>query len=375
MKYLTELFVAILLLSSCIRQDEEQINDQYALKNGFCQVHATNQTDPVESSDDAADDPAIWVNPTDFSKSTIIATDKQRGLLVYDLSGKELFQYDVGRVNNVDVRSGFIFGEDTIAIVAATNRTFNSISYFKVEPETGELSILSLDRYLSKSEEIYGFALAYPIHSNQLYAISVTKGGHLEQWAISESDGELIAERVRSIMFNSKCEGIVADDELGNLFVGEEGFGVWKLDINPDTGDKKELIVDLTNENLEPDIEGLAIYYAPDKKGYLIASSQGNNSYAVFQRAGDHDYLGSFMIVKGEIDGTSDTDGIEVLNMNLGPEFPNGVFIAQDGYNYKKDEIINQCFKLVDWKEIAMAFEPALIVDPEYVPAEFFTRK
>ena len=44
------------------------------------EVTRTVETDPVPSSGDAADDPAIWVHPTDPSLSTVIGTDKNSGL-------------------------------------------------------------------------------------------------------------------------------------------------------------------------------------------------------------------------------------------------------------------------------------------------------
>jgi 3-phytase len=66
----------------------------------------------------------------------------------------------------------------------------------------------------------------------------------------------------------------------------------------------------------------------------LIASSEGDNSYAVYTRTGDNAYLGAFRIVDGKgIDGSSDTDGIDVTTANLGSAFPRGLFVAQDGSN------------------------------------------
>src|SRR4249920_1247621 len=64
-------------------------------------VFAVVETQPVVSTGDAADDPAIWVNPVDPSLSTIIGTNKQAGLAVYDLSGKELQFVNAGQINNV----------------------------------------------------------------------------------------------------------------------------------------------------------------------------------------------------------------------------------------------------------------------------------
>nr|NQU88865.1 phytase [Bacteroidota bacterium] len=63
-------------INSCTHTTEKQINKSIAAEKGFFEVNAVGQTQPVESSDDAADDPAIWVNSADVSKSTIIGTDK-----------------------------------------------------------------------------------------------------------------------------------------------------------------------------------------------------------------------------------------------------------------------------------------------------------
>jgi len=39
---------------------------------------------------DPSDDPAVWLHPFDPSESRVIGTDKQRGLVVYDLAGSEV---------------------------------------------------------------------------------------------------------------------------------------------------------------------------------------------------------------------------------------------------------------------------------------------
>jgi 3-phytase len=49
-----------------------------------------------------------------------------------------------------------------------------------------------------------------------------------------------------------------------------------------------------------------------------------------------------------KIDRVTETDGIDVTTANLGPLFPKGVFIAQDG----ADDSGKQNFKLVPWQLI-----------------------
>jgi myo-inositol-hexaphosphate 3-phosphohydrolase len=98
------------------------------------QVSATVETAPVHSSADAADDPAIWIHPTDPSQSTVIGTDKSsdgHGLVVYDLSGRELFYYPHGRMNNVDVRYNFPLGNTRVSLVGVSNRS-RSLDFYKV---------------------------------------------------------------------------------------------------------------------------------------------------------------------------------------------------------------------------------------------------
>ena len=101
-------------------------------------ISATVETAPMHNGADAADDPAIWIHPTDPSKSTIIGTDKStdgRGLVVYDLSGRELFSYPDGRMNNVDVRYNFPLGSSRVGLVGVSNRV-RSLDFYKVNGRT-----------------------------------------------------------------------------------------------------------------------------------------------------------------------------------------------------------------------------------------------
>ena len=118
-------------------------------------------------------------------------------------------------------------------------------------------------------------------------------------------------------------------------------------------------LVDLTAPagRLVADVEGLTLFLGEGGTGYLIASSQGNHTYNVYRREGRNEYVGSFRIVGGDtIDGTEETDGIDVCAAHLGPGFEWGVFVAQDGLN----DDGAQNFKLVPWQALAVAFEPAL---------------
>jgi myo-inositol-hexaphosphate 3-phosphohydrolase len=50
-------------------------------------ITADAETVPATHSGDAADDPAIWVHPTDPGRSLLIGNDKLGGLDVYKIDG------------------------------------------------------------------------------------------------------------------------------------------------------------------------------------------------------------------------------------------------------------------------------------------------
>jgi hypothetical protein len=129
-------------------------------------------------------------------------------------------------------------------------------------------------------------------------------------------------------------------------------------------------MVDSVESRLQADVEGLTIYYAAGGAGYLIASSQGADEFAVYDREPPHSHLGNFRIVENAgaaIDDVSGTDGIDVMNAPLGSPFPSGVFVAQDGRN-DGARGPNQNYKLVPWQSVANAMDPPLTIDTSHRP-------
>lgn len=330
----------------------------FACNSNFYTVYASLETEPVKSQDDAADDPAIFIHPTYPNKSAIIGTDKQKGLVVYDVNGKIVHEYDFGRINNVDIRQNVEWGGKEITVVGGSNRTDNSLVFYSLNEATLELTPLFTQKVASNVDEVYGFCLYYPdelifdASDSYFYAFVVGKDGQVEmhRLSLSAKSNRLIFEIVYHFDVGEQCEGLVADDKYEVLYVGEEEVGIWRYDLKEATG-KNRRKVQLISENkaLKADIEGLTIYYGKAGKGYLIASSQGNHSYAIFERTGENKYLGSFKIEASDtIENIFDTDGIDVTHLPFGEEFPEGVFIAQDGKNGKEP----QNFKVVDWGAI-----------------------
>jgi 3-phytase len=311
-------------------------------------VMATVETDPVPNGGDAADDPAIWVNPNDPAQSVIIGTDKRGGLAVYDMSGKQLQYLSDGQMDNVDLRDGFKLGGQTAAIVTASNRKDNSIAVYKINPQTRTLENVAA-RKIKHGLTVYGMCMYRSAKTEKLYYFGTSKSGDVEQWELFESDGKVDAKKVRNFKLGSVVEGCVADDELGHFYVAEEAVGIWKFGAEPEAGSDHTQVAKVGDGHLFADVEGLAIAYGKDGAGYLMVSSQGNHSYVVYRREGNNEFVKKFRIGNsGGVDGCEETDGIDVTTANLGPAFPLGVFVVQDGFNDKG----NQNFKLVPLQSI-----------------------
>jgi 3-phytase len=314
------------------------------------------ETAPVADGGDAADDPAFWVHPHDPAKSLIIGTNKQGGLYVYNLDGSVRQYLPDGKVNNVDIRYGVTVGNEKITLVAASNRSDESISLYRMDEARGMLENVADGVQPTGMADPYGLCMYQSAKDGSTYVFINEKDGLVRQWALAEgAKGRVRATPVREFEVGSTAEGCAADDDTGTLFVAEEDVALWKYGAEPDAGAEREKVTDpQMNPALKDDLEGVSIYYGKDGAGYIVLSSQGNNSYALFDRAAPHAYLGSFRVIADSeigIDGSSETDGLDIISTPLGDAFPFGAFIAQDGRNITPAE--NQNFKLVPWERIA----------------------
>jgi 3-phytase len=309
------------------------------------------QTDAIPSLGDAADDPAIWVHPNDAQKSRVLATDKQGGLLVYDLAGKQLQNLRVGRMNNVDVRSGFDLNGQMVDLAVATNRDQNSLQLFAIDRRGGELR--NLGQLPTPLKDIYGLCM-FKDAAGAIYAIPNDKDGTFVQYRLSATDGRIKGELLRQFKVASQPEGCVADDRNQRLFIGEEDVAVWALDARAEAPAQLEQVV-AVGAVVHDDIEGLAIYQGA-KRDYLVISSQGNDSYVVLDAVAPYAVRGAFRIglnAQQGIDGTSETDGLDVTSANLGGIWRDGMLVVQDGRKRMPEGPQN--FKYLPWTAVAAA--------------------
>ncbi len=308
---------------------------------------ADAETVPVGTVNrDAADDPAIWHNADNPSASLIIGTDKRAGLYVYGLDGAKKSFLPEGELNNVDIREVLIDGQKTILVGASVrNDPFNAqMGLYRLEPWTGELSVIG--KYPAGSGEAYGFCFGQDA-GGEVFAYIIEKNGHVREMEMSFEGGAPQARITREHKLATQPEGCVVDDRTGRLYVGEENTGIWLFDLDDDSFTPQRF-ANINGRELVADVEGLAIAPVGESGGYLVASSQGDNSYVLYDLT-TGSYVNRFQLVDGIVDGTSETDGIEIKLGNFGPNFPDGLMVVQDGAN----EGGAQNFKLISWSKVA----------------------
>tara|TARA_R100001015_G_C4611630_1_gene167040 strand:+ start:352 stop:1416 length:1065 start_codon:yes stop_codon:yes gene_type:complete len=337
----------LLALSACASGPKFASNEELGAKS----VTAFAETPAVATAEDAADDPAIWVNPDDASKSLILGTNKKAGLHVYDLQGQSKQFLPVGDVNNVDVRT-VTTSRGPRHIAAATNRTDNSVALFEINTTNGELT--SLGALPISQGEVYGYCLGLSA-SGSLMSYVTTKAGQVIVHRIQP--GDMRGEYVSTWKFDGQLEGCASDDENGVVFIGEEENGVYSVK-HADGMEIERTIVDTVanDRGLVVDVEGVDIWKGADNGGYLVVSSQGANRFVVYDRKAPYEWRGVFHIVDNTangIDGVDTTDGLSVSSAALGDGLPQGLLVVQDNTNTNPDA--NQNFKLVDWRSIATA--------------------
>ena len=313
---------------------------------GFSAVIPDVETQHVGHYGDAADDPAIWVNEQDPENSLIFGTDKKRGLLVYDLKGKQRQFLATGKVNNVDLRTLDVNGKPT-TLVSASNRDTNGISLYQLDHN--KLSLSFIGDFSTGLDEVYG--LCSSVSGGKYTVLINDKDGRYQVFAFEQRGSKFSHRLVTEFALKDQPEGCVVEDKTQTVFMGVENYGIYKGVLTSDSLDELTEIA-VVGGPLQADVEGMELYQN-GQHDYLVVSSQGNNSYAFYQTQAPHAYLGTVLIeanfAKG-IDGASETDGLAVTGKAIGDIYPHGLLVVQDGRNVLPVEPQN--FKYVDFKQI-----------------------
>jgi len=334
-----------------------------------------NVVKPVAVTEQAkwdTDDPAIWVNKDDPSKSLIIGTDKDSdgALYVYDLEGKIIEEKTVRnlkRPNNVDVEYGLLLNGEQVDIAVAAEREANKIRVFSL-PDMKAIDNGGIEAFAGEEFRApMGISLYKRPSDGAIFAIVGRKEGptenYLWQYLLKDDgNGNVIGEKVREFGNYSgikEIEAIAVDDQLGYVYYSDEQYGVRKYYADPDMPDADEELGIIYTLDYWEDNEGIAIYNIDDKTGYILVSDQSANRFRIYLREGtpaiidpddpeDNEPAKPHLhkLVKIVDVSTNNSDGCEVTNVNLGPNFPNGMFVAMSDdktfHIYNWDDIIGK---------------------------------
>ncbi|MEV5612724.1 phytase [Streptomyces sp. NPDC052225] len=380
--------------------------------------------DDEAGGDADADDPAIWRDAADPDRSLVIATAKKGGLRVYDLDAREVQSLPApaapgaddapGRFNNVDlVRSARLAdlavtsdrGSDRLRVYRIDRDRPGGPLTDVTDPKAPTIFSASQDE-VNEQRTAYGLATWTDPASGRSFAIvsqrERTRLAVLELTA--RQDGTVGYAKVRTLDLPDtfrlpngtswtpcnepgelpQVEGMVVDPGTGTLYAGQEDIGIWRLRADltgtPQLIDKvKEFGVpgtydEATEEctagadpgyggsHLTADVEGLTLVTEKDGDGLLLASSQGDNTFAAYDRevSDDNEYEGGFRVTPASatLDGSEECDGAAALNQPLGRRYPHGLLVVQDGHDAPGDaDRPSTNFKFVDLGTVTSAID------------------
>ena len=341
------LFLGLLFSCSPVKEKEEITQPKIAV---------SVITDTVSYD---TDDPAIWMHPTDPSKSLIIGTDKDSlgALYVFNLEGKivdSLVRKGIQRPNNVDVGYGLTLADGSKIDFAVTGERLTSKLRFFSLPDMKELNPGGFEIFLGEEgpdfRDLMGVALYKSPSTGNQYVIAGRKNGptdgtYLWQYEITAAADGIRLELIRKFgQYSGKkeIEAIAVDAALGYIYYSDEGVGVRKYAAEPDMGNKELGL--FATEGFADDHEGISIYELDDSTGYLLISDQQANLLHVFPREGSPENPHAHSLITKVLLSTNQSDGSEVSSRSFGPKFPKGIFIAMSD---------NKTFHFYRWEDVA----------------------
>lgn len=312
-------------------------------------VTSLAETDP--SAQDDANDVAIWVHPTDPSRSLVLGTAGTAGLELFGLDGKKRASFGGAELDHVDVLYGFDAGAGPGALVVGYDRRSGGLLALTIDPQSFRVNVVS-QRPLVAHGEVTGLCGYRSSETGKHYVFASTDAGEMQQWELFAAAGKVDGRLVRTIPVGVGAGYCVVDEDTGDLYVAEETVGIWKIAAEPET-DAERSAVDLVapRGHLEEEVSGLAVYRAGDGKGFLLAADVKPARFNVYS-LGDSAYVGSFTIgATGGTDAVGESEGLEVNSLSLGDSSPGGLLVVMDEDN---DGAAGN-LKLVAWKGIADA--------------------
>lgn len=283
------------------------------------------------------DDPAIWINKKDPSKSIVFGTDKETNGAIYafDLEGKIIKDKtikNIKRPNNIDLEYGFSLNDSTkVDFIVFTEREKQQIRFFSVpdmKPIDNGGFLVFADEESAQFRFPMGVAIYKSMKTNDYYVIvgrkEGPKEGYLNQYKLTVRNSIVKPTLVRKFgKFSGKkeIEAIAVDSEKGFIYYSDEMHGIRKYYAEPSKGNKE--IACFGSDKFKRDIEGIAIAKTNQENGIIIVSDQQQGTFNLFDR-------NTNTFIKTVNLSTFQTDGCEVVTTALNDVFSSGLFVAMN---------------------------------------------
>lgn len=293
-----------------------------------------------------------------------------------------------GRFNNVDIAYGLDVAGEPTDVAVVSDRYNDQIRFFAIdtagadaaapltEVTAPELEFLfSPDREtVAEDHTAYGLAVYQP-RRGAAYAVVTQEGSTTIATArlttgpdgVGYTDVEHLAIPGEFRLpdgttwvpceepgVEPQLEGLAVDRRTGTLYAAQEDVGLWRVPLPLGSGAPR--LVDKVKDfgvhdaydpeteecapvdpeapsyggkNLTADAEGVDIWYGPGRRGYVIVSSQGDDTYGVYDLTGRNRSLGTFRVAGDGVDDVNGSDGLAVSNAPVG-EYESGLLVTHD---------------------------------------------
>ncbi|EEI90473.1 3-phytase [Sphingobacterium spiritivorum ATCC 33300] len=354
MNKLQKINLAVLALSLMSQYACQQSGKNNTVNTDSTEVQPAVISEAVQFD---SDDPAIWINKKDPSKSLVLGTDKDENgaLYVFDLQGKivkDKVVRNLKRPNNVDLAYGLMLNGKPTDIAITTERFTHKLRIFSLPDmkavDNGGIPVFEGETG-TDYRDLMGIAI-YTAPTGKMYAIvgrkNGPKDGYLWQYLLEDNgQGQVKATLVRKFGEYSgkkEIEAIAVDNELGYIYYSDEQTGVRQYYADPEKGNKQLAL--FATSGFAEDHEGISIYKLTDSTGYILVSDQGANRFQIFSREGTKENPYAHQLLKTVPVAARQSDGSDVVNVPLNDTFKNGLFVAMSD---------DKTFHFYRWEDIA----------------------
>ncbi|MFJ6196057.1 phytase [Micromonospora sp. NPDC092111] len=224
--------------------------------------------DDSAGGDADADDPAIWVHPTDRAGSLVVATAKNGGLRVYDLRARERQAIptppapgpddEAGRFNNVDLVAGFKLAGRPADLAVVTDRGRDQLRFYRIDPVSRRLVDVTApdvpfafsgdQTEVNEQRTAYGLGTFTDADGGTYAVVSRRSTPEVGVFRLVERAGRVSYRPVDRLVLPStftlpdgstwspctdpgdgpQVEGTVVDPATGTVYLAQEKVGLWR---------------------------------------------------------------------------------------------------------------------------------------------------